>query len=81
MYTQNLKCLGDDREPMPFLKMHGMIWKDVPNKCTRKYHYLKFKYDYLFSYSKHIERLVALTNSDQVLYIKYEDFSRITKKR
>ena len=81
MHTQNLKCLGDDREPM--LSFED-AWNDLERRATINVldntNYLKFKYDYLFTYSKHIERVVALTNSDQVLYIKYEDFCEDNEK-
>lgn len=81
MHRQNLKCFGEDREPMTSFED---AWDDLSRRARistlGNTNYFKFKYDSLFSYSQYIERLTSRVPHSQIVFIKYEDFCRNNQK-
>ena len=75
MHGENLKPLELGREPYEKLEQ---AWKDVENRSNMKelagVHPMRFRYNILYSYAKHVKAVLDLATTNRVKIVLYDDF-------
>jgi len=74
MHGENLKSYNLGREPKD---KFSEAWADLPYRNVEEIagiHPMRFRYDLLFSYNKHVEVAREMIGDDNLMFIFYDDF-------